>query len=78
MKTVKTTYVCDKCGEDIADVAYTLTCYAEDVNQSPEDTAWGMSSAEVANQNIKQNFARVERHLCRACKDAITDGVFIV
>lgn len=70
------TYTCDKCEKEIEGVMYTLTCYAEDVPPAP----FGSYSAEVAVQNTKQNMARqtYERHLCKECKDAITDGIFIL
>lgn len=68
---------CDRCGEEIPDVVYVLTCYGE--------TVPGVNPAghitELAAQNDRQNTARaggIDRHLCRSCKDAITDGVFIV
>lgn len=75
MKHIK--YTCDKCGQEIEGVMYTLTCYAEDVNPSPT----GRISTEAAVQNVKQNGAKIteqDRHLCRSCKDAITDGIFIL
>jgi hypothetical protein len=55
---------------------YTLTCYAEDVPPYP----LGGCSFEVATQNTKQNLLRQQedRHLCKSCKDAITDGIFVV
>ena len=68
---------CDRCGEEIPDVVYTLTCYCE--------TAPGVNPAEhvpaLISQNERQNAARaggIDRHLCRMCKDEVTDGVFIV
>ena len=73
----KTTYTCDRCGKEIEGVAYELTCYAEDVTPDP----FGTVSTEMATQNMRQNMSPVivgKCHLCRACKDAITDGVFIV
>lgn len=73
----KTIYECDRCGAEITDVAYTLTCYAEDVTPGPPCT----SSAEAAAQNTKQNMVlmnSMEKCLCRKCKNEITDGVFIV
>ena len=73
----KTIYECDRCGAEIADVAYTLTCYAEDLSTGP---AGGISS-EAIGQNFRQNMilqADGERHLCRKCKDEITDGIFVV
>ena len=70
---IKTTYVCDKCGEEIQSVAYTLICTAkavgEDILSNPGDMA------KILDQNLKD---RRERHLCEACKDKITDGLFIV
>ena len=72
----KTICTCDRCGQEIADgVVYTLTCYAEDANQRP----WGMSG-EATSQNMRQNFllSHERRDLCKACKDALTDGMFIV
>ena len=71
------TYTCDKCEKEINDgVLYKLTCYAEDVPPA----RFGGFSTEMAEQNMRQNLAlqTYERHLCRECKDAITDGVFIV
>lgn len=73
----KTIYECDRCGAEIADVAYTLTCYAEDVTPGFP----GFVSKKVATQNANQNFASafgVERCLCGKCKDEITDGIFVV
>lgn len=73
----KTIYECDRCGTEIADVAYTITCYAEDLNPGP----LGGVSSEVAMQNVRQNLLLsegIERHLCRKCKDEITDGVFVL
>ena len=73
----KTIYVCDRCGAEITDVAYTLTCYAEDVTPGPPIT----SSAEAAAQNTRQNMVlmnSMEKCLCRKCKNEITDGMFIV
>ena len=71
----KTTYFCDKCGQEITGVVYRLTCYAEDVTPDP----FGSTSREAATQNMRQNLLADEtRHLCKTCKDAITDCVFIV
>lgn len=73
----KTIYECDRCGDVITDVAYTLTCYAEDVTPGPLAT----SSAATAVQNTKQNMvlmSSMEKCLCRKCKDELTDGLFIV
>ena len=73
MKVTK--WICDKCGEEITDVVYSLTCHAHDAIEAP----MGGISVEAATQNIRQNFSSTaEAHLCRKCKDAITDGVFIV
>lgn len=74
MREVKITYTCDKCGAEITDVAYLLTCYAADIR----DDVWGGPSTEVAAQNLRQNMDSEVKHLCRACKDAITDGVFVL
>lgn len=73
----KTTYKCDRCGAEIVDVVYTLTCYAEDLNPGP----YGGVSSEVIRQNSRQNNRLQvdgERHLCSKCKDELTDGLFIV
>ena len=73
----KTIYKCDRCGSEIADVAYSLTCYAEDLNPGP----FGGVSSEVSIQNVRQNLLlseSSERHLCRKCKDEITDGIFVL
>ena len=73
MKVTK--WICDRCGEEIDGVVYSLTCNAFDAVENP----MGGVSTETATQNIKQSFSRTEEaHLCRECKDAITDGVFIV
>ena len=69
-------FTCDKCGERITDVVYTVTCYAAVVNPY----IYGADSAVVA-QNLRQSAAEQDgktRHLCCTCKDAITDGLFIV
>ena len=68
-----TSFICDKCGEQINGVVYTLTCYASDANPAP----WGLSE-EAGAQNMAQNMAKEIRHLCKACKNKITDGVFVV
>lgn len=73
----KTIYECDRCGTEIADVAYTLTCYAEDVTTGIPAPV----SAVAAAQNTKQNMVlmhSMERCLCGKCKDEITDGIFVV
>lgn len=73
----KTICLCDRCGDQIPDVVYVLTCYAE--------IAPGENPAKHINllneQNNRQNTAKInlgDRHLCRKCKDEITDGVFLV
>lgn len=73
----KTIYKCDRCGEEIADVVYSLTCYAEDLCKGP----LGGVSSEVVLQNSRQSLnlqAVGERHLCGKCKDELTDRLFIV
>lgn len=70
----KVTYKCDRCGDEITDTVFTLTCYAEDLNPGP----YGGISSEVIRQNFRQNSATHERHLCGKCKDEITDGIFVV
>lgn len=73
----KVTYKCDRCGDEIDDVVYTLRCYAEDLDPGP----YGGVAGEVVRQNARQNnllSAVGERHLCGKCKDEITDGIFIV
>lgn len=73
----RVTYICDKCGDEIPDVVYKLTCYAEAVNPGP----FGGYSLEAARQNVQQNQAAQDhqsRHLCGKCKDQLTDGLFIV
>ena len=73
----KVTYKCDRCGEEIADTVYSLTCYAEDLVKGP---CGGVSGAMV-QQNFRQSQslqAIGERHLCGMCKDELTDGLFIV
>lgn len=69
----KTKYTCDKCGEQITDTVFFLRCYAE--------TVTGEINTESAMQNIKENFKTMfgdEKHLCKKCKDVLTDGIFIV
>lgn len=66
-------YTCDKCGGKITDTVFFLRCYAETIN--------GDITVESAIQNVKQNTAIMfenEKHLCKKCKDALTDGMFIV
>ena len=75
----KTTFCCDRCGEMIRDIVYTITVYGEVV---PGAVALNYDDFhEMQLLNEKQNAARAEgidRHLCRACKDDITDGIFVV
>ena len=74
----KIIFCCDKCGEDIPDIVYTLTCYGETVQQARlayEDFQ------DMQISNAKQNAAiagGTSRHLCRKCKDKITDNIFVV
>ena len=73
----KTTYKCDRCGAEIHDVVYSITCYAEDLCPGPV----GGVCSEVVLQNTRQNMSLQtigERHLCGKCKDEITDGIFVV
>ena len=73
----KTIFCCDRCGEEITDVVYDLSCYAYPV--VPADASKYIE--ELDAQNTRQNKAKAgggDRHLCRKCKDEITDGVFIV
>lgn len=71
----ETKWYCDKCAREIVGTVYLLTCHARDAIEDP----MGGVSMETAAQNVKQNFSgTVEAHLCRECKDKITDGVFIV
>lgn len=74
MKTEKReiTYSCDRCKKEIDDVVFYLRCYAEPVN--------GGNTVETARQNIAQNTKIMfegEKHLCRKCKNLLTDGLFI-
>lgn len=74
----KEIYFCDKCGKELTEVVYTLTCFAEDVRGVP-----GSIKKEVTEQNMRQNlelelFGEAKRHLCQECKDTLTDGLFIV
>ena len=68
----KVVYTCDKCGKELKDIIYTLSCYAKSVSEAEAS----MDDLDrIMQQNLKN---RRERHLCAKCKDAITDGVFIV
>lgn len=75
---IKKLCICDRCEREVTEgVLYKLTCYAEDVAEAPT----GGMSAEATRQNIAQNMARLTkqtRHLCKACKDELTDGLFIL
>ena len=67
------TYHCDRCGKKINDVVFYLRCYAEPVN--------GGNTVETACQNITQNARTLfheEKHLCRKCKNILTDGIFLL
>lgn len=73
----KIIFCCDRCGEQILDIVFTITCYAEDLNPGP----YGGVDGEVVRQNCRQNVrlsGSGARHLCRKCKDELTDGIFIV
>lgn len=72
MKVTK--FICDKCGKEITGVVYSLTCYAKLV--PGENSVEHIE--EVADQNKRLCASRSEVHLCRECRDEITDGVFIV
>lgn len=74
----KIIFCCDKCGDEIPDIVYTLTCYGEPV-QGARLKLEDFTDMQITN--TKQNAAiagGTDRHLCRKCKDAITDGIFIV
>lgn len=74
----KTTFCCDRCGEEIPDIVYILTCYGEVV---PGGKGHIEDYNAMLTHNQQQNMARAgdtDRHLCRKCKDEITDGVFVV
>ena len=73
----KTIFCCDRCGEEITDIVYVLSCYAYPAN--PADTSRYIE--ELDEQNTRQNTAKAggrDRHLCGRCKDELTDGVFLV
>lgn len=73
----KTIFCCDRCGEQIPDVVYVLNCYAYAVQPGEA----GKHFTELDAQNSRQNAAMAggtDRHLCRKCKDELTDGIFIV
>lgn len=70
------TWICDRCGEEITGVVYTLTCFAHDA--TPDPLGWTSDEARTHNLNANLSERREDRHLCKKCKDAVTDGVFIV
>ena len=73
----KTIFCCDRCGEEIQDMVYTLTCYAEPVPSADPVK----NIAAQLTQNLRQNSlvaAEKGRHLCLKCKNELTDGIFIV
>jgi predicted SprT family Zn-dependent metalloprotease len=74
MKTVKheEKYFCDKCGKEITDTVYELTCYAFAVGY--EDSH--IQNIDSATQNITQNLSKTKQ-LCKECKNELTDGLFI-
>lgn len=72
----RTICFCDRCREEIKNgVVYTMTVYAQSVNPR----TYGEHS-EVVNHNLRENARLVdgEVDLCKACKDDLTDGIFIV
>lgn len=68
-------YYCDKCKQQIFDIVYTLSCNAATVGNPPV-----AAMRKAAEQNIHQSASSQigEKHLCAQCKDALTDGIFIV
>lgn len=73
----KTIYFCDRCGDEIQDVFYSLSCYANAVQPGTASKHF----AELNDQNNRQNAVMacgIDRHICRKCKDEITDGIFVV
>lgn len=75
----KTTFVCDRCGEEIKDIVYTLTVYGEVVPSATkiryEDFMKKQEHNDLQNKALSYG---TDRHLCRKCKDEITDGIFVV
>lgn len=69
------TYYCDRCKKQIQNIVYHLSCTATTLCDPDLDTL-----REVAAQNVRNTASKQtgERHLCRACKDKLTDGVFLV
>lgn len=69
------TYYCDRCKKQIPDIVYTLSCTASTIGDPDLDTL-----REATAQTVRASAAKLtgERHLCRACKDKLTDGIFIV
>ena len=75
----KTTFCCDRCGEEITDIAYTLTCYGEVVPSATKLNYEDFMEKQAHNERQNKALADgTDRHLCRKCKDEITDGIFIV
>lgn len=75
----KTTFVCDRCGEEIKDIVYTITVYGEVVPGATKVQYENFMEKQEHNElQNKVLAAGTDRHLCRKCKDEITDGVFIV
>jgi hypothetical protein len=73
----KTIYCCDRCGEEIQDMVYTLTCYVELVpSADPVKNLLTQLSYNIRQNEVVE--ANKNRHLCCKCKDKITDGIFIV
>lgn len=69
------TYYCDRCKCTITDIVYQLSCTATAINCSSFELA-----QEASAQSIRQSLARqiCEKHLCRDCKNTLTDGLFVV
>ena len=69
------TYYCDRCKCTIHDIVFQLSCTATAIDHAPLGVV-----QEAAAQNIRQSMARQlsEKHLCRDCRHALTDGIFIV
>lgn len=75
----KITFCCDRCGEEIQDIVYTVTVYGTVVPGAT--TIRYEDFMETQAHNERQNTAQaggIDRHLCRKCKDELTDGLFIV
>ena len=75
----KTIFCCDRCGVVIQDIVYTLTVYGDAVPDAKN--VRGEDLLKMQANNERQNAALAEgtdRHLCRKCKDEITDGLFVL